>query len=364
MKCSACGEENAPNAKFCPNCGTNLSVPERPPEDESGQNGGAHTAQPTSDNPFQPRRMPNIYADDAQEQPAAPKESLPHKPLKVFLFEDEREEEARRQKRLEDERRAADDPFYGEEDDEEEDDDDDNEPSGRGGRIFAIVISLVTVLILIGGAFVFLFYTPIGSRLRAYYGFASNSSDYVYLAEWQRQNGNDAEAAVSYYNAFLLNRDDYAFALQTAKNFEQCGAYERAEQMYLYLIDKYPDEDDPYDYLMALLFRENKEAEYNALIDYRTQRQPGYTPSENAPLFIEPPKVDPDGGVYDGHVRISLSAAEGAEIHFTVDGKEPGVTSQLYTKPITLYSGSYTLRAVALMNGILSDTVEVSYIIR
>lgn len=380
MKCSACGEENAQNARFCSFCGARLSAAS--PDEERKETHGeeevvekaaeTHTAQPLSDNPYQPRRMPTIYADGSPQAAREPLNARGKAP-KVFLFDDEKEEEEKRQRELdrsrqaairraELERRAEEDPFFDEDDEDEDDDyDDDEESSGRGGKIFIAVISVITVLILAVGALAFLYYTPTGSRLRAYYGMAADADDYVYLADWQLQNGNEAEAASSYYNAFLLNRDDYDFALTIAQKFEQCGASERAEQMYMYLIDRYPLESDPYDYLMALLVREGKNDEYLALIDYRAERQPGYVVPERSAEAVDMPSASPAGGSYTGSVHITLSAAEGASIYFTVDGSDPTTASRLYSGPVILYSGSYRLRAIAVVNGVASDVFSASY---
>ena len=366
MKCTACGEENLSGAKFCSFCGAKL--PAEPDEERrTAESAERHTAQPVQENPYQPRRMPTIYADASS---AHRENRVTEKPAKVFLFDDEKEEEELRRRREKEaarkaaERRAViDDPFFDDEDEDDEDDydDDDEERSGRGRRIFAVVISIITVMILVVGAFAFFFYTPTGSRLRAYYGFAADADDYVVLGDWQLQNGNESEAAASYYNAFLLRRDDYDFSLQIAQRFERSGANERAEQLYLYLIDQYPLENDPYDYLTALFVRQGKNDEYAALLVYRAEHQPGYVAPQSPAKVVEMPEVSPAGGSYTGSVHISLSAEEGAEIYFTIDGSDPSEASRHYTGPIILYSGSYTLRAVAVANGIASDIFEVSY---
>ena len=186
MKCSACGEENAQNARFCSSCGARLSAASPDEERKETRDGEeavekaaeAHTAQPLSDNPYQPRRMPTIYADGS---PQAARELLPatRKAPRVFLFDDEKEEEEKRLRELERdrqaarrqaelERRAEEDPFFDEDDEDEDNDyDDDEESTGRGGKIFIAVISIITILILAVGALAFLYYTPTGSRLRA-----------------------------------------------------------------------------------------------------------------------------------------------------------------------------------------------------
>lgn len=387
MKCSACGEENSPNARYCSYCGAKLTTapaPEaeaKPPVAETPKAEAApkavSTAQPLSDNPYQPRRMPTIYDNAAQAaHPVSIDENTTPAPKRtpVFLFDDEKEEEelnrrreaARREaeeERRELARKKAEDPFYGEEDDEDYDDEEDEEETSHRGRVITAVISIVTILLLCVALYAFLFYTSMGSRLRAYYGISAGADDYVCLADWQLEQGNATDAAASYYNAFRLKSDDYDFVLKIAGDFETCRAYERAEQTYMYLIENYPDADDPYDNLMALLIKEGKTDTYNALIAYRAEHQSGYVaPAQNsAPAAVQPPVLSPESGQFTGTVKITISAAENAAIHFTVDGSDPTEASPLYSGAITLYSGSYTLKAVAIIDGVASEIAAATY---
>ena len=202
-----------------------------------------------------------------------------------------------------------------------------------------------------------------GSRLRAYYGISAGADDYICLADWQLEQGNATDATASYYNAFRLKSDDYDFVLKIAGDFENCRAYERAEQTYMYLIENYPDADDPYDNLMALLIKEGKTDTYTALIAYRAEHQSGYVApaQDNTPAAVQPPVLSPESGEFTGTVKVTISAAENAAIHFTVDGSDPTEASPLYSGAITLYSGSYTLKAVAIVGGVSSEIVSASY---
>ncbi|MDD7366751.1 MAG: chitobiase/beta-hexosaminidase C-terminal domain-containing protein [Clostridiales bacterium] len=395
MKCRACGEENSPNARYCSYCGAKLTAApaseaetKQPPVADAGQPAAeaprseaapraVSTAQPLSDNPYQPRRMPTIYDNAAQAaHPVSIDENTTPAPKRapVFLFDDEKEEEELKRRRetalreAEEERRElarkkAEDPFYGEEDDEDYDDEEDEEESSHRGRVITAVISIVTILLLCVALYAFLFYTSMGSRLRAYYGVSAGADDYICLADWQLEQGNATDATASYYNAFRLKSDDYDFVLKIAGDFENCRAYERAEQTYMYLIENYPDADDPYDNLMALLIKEGKTNTYNALIAYRAEHQSGYVApaQDNTPAAVQPPVLSPESGEFTGTVKITISAAENAAIHFTVDGSDPTEASPLYSGAITLYSGSYTLKAVAIAGGVSSEIVSASY---
>lgn len=58
---------------------------------------------------------------------------------------------------------------------------------------------------------------------------------------------------------------------------------------------------------------------------------------------------------------VSMSTpTKGAEIYYTLDGKEPTVASTKYTDPITI-SKATTIKAIASINGTLSEIATISY---
>ena len=354
MKCPACGEENVSNAKFCAFCGKKLSFRIlTDEEDEAPQRRHMPVIAPPSD------ETSVHQADETNEQ------------NEVFLFDDEKADEARRRKTLESEKAMAkkriiqqrnDDPFYGEDEEDDEDDVyDDDDRGGRARMVIMIVASVLTVLLLVGVAAFFLFGTKSGSRLRATYGFAASYNDYYDLARWQRENANYTEAAETYNKAFLLNRDDYDFDMSIAQALESCGALERAEKLYLYLIDHWPEKDGAYDYLMALLLREGKRDQYNGLIELRKTNQPSYSAPAISTAAPGAPEADPAGGNFTGSVSIALYSQDGADIYFSLDGTDPTTASRRYTEPIKLYTGTYTLRAIAIKDGVFSPIMKETY---
>ena len=398
MKCTVCGENNVENARFCSFCGAKLDstrhlpVVEGAHADREARDGGAETAQPLGDNPIQPARraMPRLYAErptatadytvvpprapqqsaltpdvgeadsPAASRPAAPvrpqADRLAEKPpKKVFLFDDELEEEKQKKWEEEDKKRkeafrkkhsAPDDElFYDEEDEEYGEDYEDEDP--RGGRVFIKVISILTVLVLVAAIAGFLFATSLGGRLRAQWGLSWNYEDYLNLADWQQRAGNLAGASDSYLNAFKLKDDDYDVSLRIAYGFENCGDASHAESMYAYLIKNYPNRDEPYDHLMALLYTQGRLSEYEALLTLRAQNQPGY----QGTTAYQPPVADPASGSYTGEVSLTLTAEKALEIRYTLDDSQPTAQSLLYTGPIILGPGSHSIRAVAVYEG-------------
>lgn len=392
MKCIACGKDNVQDARFCAFCGAELTAgtpaAEKTPTAESPA--ARQTAKPLSDNPYQPHRpapAPKNEESAPQAEPvkesSGPRQIITPSPKRVFLFEEEEEEQlkaaetesAKKARRLlkeieelEDEDDDEEfeefeefdefDEFEEDEEDEEEDYDEEDEPTG--GKIFVRVFSVLTVLVLIIGVVSFMYGTTIGRRLRASVGMSSEAEDYLILADWQLMQNSTSDASASYYNAFKLDQDNYELALTVGAGFENCGDETRAEQLYSYMITMYPQADEPYDRLMALLNRQGRTEQYEALLIYRAEHQPGYiAPTPPTP---DAPVASHQSGAYTGSVQLTLSAP-GGEIRYTLDGTAPTASSFLYTGPITLTAGTHNLRAVVIENGQISEEWSGSFVI-
>lgn len=77
---------------------------------------------------------------------------------------------------------------------------------------------------------------------------------------------------------------------------------------------------------------------------------------------LDTPVIAPGAGAYGDDTLISITAADGADIYYTLDGSDPTEESTKYTEPFELDS-SAVLKAVAVMDGAKnSDTAEASYI--
>ena len=67
--------------------------------------------------------------------------------------------------------------------------------------------------------------------------------------------------------------------------------------------------------------------------------------------MVSTPKINPNGGIYSGSVRVSLSTkTQNAAIYYTTDGKSPTQLSKKYTGAFTL-TGSILVKAKAFKNG-------------
>ena len=76
----------------------------------------------------------------------------------------------------------------------------------------------------------------------------------------------------------------------------------------------------------------------------------------NAPEFSEP------AGSYDDVVHLKLNANTTGTIYYTVNGGTPDTSSNIYTSPIFLESGYYTVKAIFVNSyGLVSEMVSQQY---
>ncbi len=67
--------------------------------------------------------------------------------------------------------------------------------------------------------------------------------------------------------------------------------------------------------------------------------------------FVNTPTISPNGGTFVGSVSVTLATTTGgAQIHYTLDGSAPLISSPLYTAPLTL-TNSAAVKAVAFKAG-------------
>jgi uncharacterized repeat protein (TIGR03806 family) len=97
------------------------------------------------------------------------------------------------------------------------------------------------------------------------------------------------------------------------------------------------------DIKMPPLAREMIDTEGVALLRSWIESLPGRA-------VLAPPVLAPTGGNFAVPLDVTLTAARGAGIHYTLDGSEPGRSDPLYTAPIRLRQTSI-LRARAYQNG-------------
>jgi tetratricopeptide (TPR) repeat protein len=212
---------------------------------------------------------------------------------------------------------------------------------------FRLIIGGVTLTILIVAAIIInnVFFTK------------PSVENYIAEAKQHIQAGRFSDAAKSYLSAFNEEPDDYDLCIKVSRGLGNAGDYENAEKICLRLIDLHPEKDGAYDLLLTLFTEQDKADLMRAFPAYRQAMQnPGATLAPEATVNpVRPPVPSAPGGTYTKPVELSLKAAEGAKIHYTLDGSDPTAASPTYMGIILIESGTHTIRAVAVKDGIVSD---------
>lgn len=81
--------------------------------------------------------------------------------------------------------------------------------------------------------------------------------------------------------------------------------------------------------------------------------------------YVARPVITPDAGSYYESVEVTISCATaGASIYYTLNGEDASEQSTLYTEPFTINElGTYTVKAVAIIDGNRSAQAEATYTI-
>ena len=87
---------------------------------------------------------------------------------------------------------------------------------------------------------------------------------------------------------------------------------------------------------------------------------------ETGGLFptVATPVIEPASGTYNEAKTVTITAEEGATIHYTVDGTIPTASSPVYSEPFTV-SETTTVKAIAMKEGLFnnSDVATAEYVI-
>ena len=413
MLCNTCGQENVSGAKFCAFCGEKLAAKARtvepPAVDVSGQD-AREDVRPLKENPVRPRSIDGMSNNEATRPPAkaASPESDSERPRQMPVrtpvpppvrredtdapyrrpAETQRDDEGERippprtkprpipkasaqrpvQRkqapkkvfRFEDEAEFEDQEFY----------DDEDEADDRAARVKVIAVTsavaIVLILLLIAA------FSPFGRRIRAEMNLFATGNDFLALAEYHAGRGDFPAAEAAYERAFAAAQTDFDFALKVGIGLESIGSYTSAERLFLYLTTLNPKRNEPYERLLTLFANQGKTDQYNALVAYREEKQnpggaptqPAQTPAAAQPTPITntpagsalmPPVPSHQPGVYQTALELSFTAVEGATIHYTLNDTLPTANSNRYMGTIVLESGTFTIRVVAVRDGVTSE---------
>lgn len=175
---------------------------------------------------------------------------------------------------------------------------------------------------------------------------AAAEKDYTKAIENMLQavemNDSDMELKYTLGEYYLLDGQ----ASNAAAVFQEIIAADgENEEAYRGLIGIY-EKDGDYEAVNRLILSSHSDKIINAFTKY----------------IANPPQYNYEQGTYDMILRLKLSANTSGKVYYTLDGSEPDERSQVYTNPIVLEDGIYTVRAFFINDyGIRSETAVQIY---
>ena len=122
----------------------------------------------------------------------------------------------------------------------------------------------------------------------------------------------------------------------------------------------YPVSEDIYRKLISLLEERNDFVGISQLLEDCNDE----VKNTFQKYLASPPEFSMTEGTYYEIVPLKLLSSTTGDIYYTLDGKKPDLTSSLYTSPIFLDAGKYTVSAIFVNDyGVISDSVTRQYYI-
>lgn len=228
-----------------------------------------------------------------------------------------------------------------------------------------LLIALLCVTLLTGAAYFYLRATDEGQYLLASWGMEASGDAYATLGRQKILEGAIVQAVHALEIAQSKDPNNLEILMDLGAAYEANNRLDRAELAYRRAIQYKSIYPEPYRRLIALFMETNREYEAlqcMALAFERTEDESFETMLANArPPY---PRVDIQGGNFAEPFDLTLTAPmEGAEIRYTLDGTDPFL-GQVYTAPIYMDEGGWTLRSVCVVGNLVSQEQNQVYTVR
>lgn len=233
---------------------------------------------------------------------------------------------------------------------------------------YVLIASVVLVIALLIGAYLFLTKTPGGQVIMARMGKDATASAMWTVGQEYLHTG-DIDRAIEY---FLVARakDEEAKEPNVTGLLQLGSAYEaedrltEAEEVYAYIYTEIvPSAPEAYRAQVRVLLAQGRDADAAVLLS-EAYKQTGVASFRTQRLEILPevPETSVVPGYYTAAQTIELLQGQDCEIWYTLDKfatlPEDGI---LYEKPLEFSEGEHALRAVAVEGDLVSDIMVATY---
>lgn len=217
----------------------------------------------------------------------------------------------------------------------------------KGIYIGVVVVVLIAIVAFFAGFFAVRSQSFDGRMEKAEKSYAKK--DYDKAATYARQALEKEEQSVEAH--LMLGKCYYAKEdFDKAKEYlEQAFSISGSNREVCELLIAIYEEEKDYSAITKLYSRVEKDELKKLFADY----------------IVEAPEIAPEGGEYGEYPEITLSAKDGLDIYYTLDGSSPKSDGILYEEPFSLEEeGNFKLSAVCRdQRGIYSSRAEAEYLV-
>lgn len=230
-----------------------------------------------------------------------------------------------------------------------------------------LVVMLLVVATALGG-FVYLKVTPNGQLMLARLGRDASADAYWTLGMEYLDQGYITRSIDAYHHALELEPEHPALVnnlMKLAEAYETAGQPREAEDIYTRIYTELqPESPLGYRNVIRLMQQEERVSEAVELMQeaYDKTGDDSFF-KQRAALVPLPPTARESSGRHLRSVKVEFISPQGYDIYYiSGDGLLPE-NGTLYTEPFTVGEGSHTFRAVCISSVLMSDEMEVKYVV-
>lgn len=232
------------------------------------------------------------------------------------------------------------------------------------------LVSMIAVVVLIAGGWLFLTRTEAGQKLMARLGRDATSAALWAVGE-DRMNDGDIDGAIADFEK--AKRQDEAEGvvdvdglLMLGSAYEAAGNQRAAAELYEQIYTDTPSRTEAYVNHIRILRSSNDPKDLARAgelmkLAYRNTGDTSFQ-TQRRDLVPAPPEVDLTAGFYETKKYIAITSYQGYDVYYTFDEKaELPSGGTRFTERVFLDEGIHTLRAVAVKDELVSDELKAVY---
>lgn len=195
----------------------------------------------------------------------------------------------------------------------------------------------------------------INSKVNTYY-----SLDEQYEKAFEQYDaGNYDDSVKTLKHAMSIDSDDHRIKILLADNYFCLHKYDESNAILYEILEDF--KDDPV-IIEKIIANNDANGDYQATSVLLQNVSDESIRNKYAEYFADNVSFSVPGGDYSEIINLELKSNDNCKIYYTLDGNEPNDRSMLYTEPIVMDNGEYTVKAISINDlGIKSEITEASY---